>query len=74
MIYPCDGFADFVWVEALLPSQQFFSHVRTFSLVEPGAPRFAEADTSYRPDGNQMKNQQRSENGKYLLNKIHVYT
>ena len=25
----------FVWVEALRPSQQFFSHVGTFSLVEP---------------------------------------
>ena len=25
----------FVWVEALHPSQQFFSHVRTFSRVEP---------------------------------------
>ena len=25
----------FVWVEDLLPSQQFFSHVATFSLVEP---------------------------------------
>ena len=24
----------FVWVEALRPSQQFFSHVRTFSSVE----------------------------------------
>ena len=24
-----------VWVEALRPSQQFFSHVGTFSLVEP---------------------------------------
>ena len=25
----------FVWVEALRPSQQFFSHVRTISWVEP---------------------------------------
>ena len=25
----------FVWVEDLLPSQQFFSHVATFSWVEP---------------------------------------
>ena len=25
----------FVWVEALCPSLQFFSHVGTFSLVEP---------------------------------------
>ena len=25
----------FVWVEALRPSQQFFSHVRTFSWVAP---------------------------------------
>ena len=25
----------FVWVEALHPSQQFFSHVGTFSWVEP---------------------------------------
>ena len=25
----------FVWVEALRPSQQFFSHVETFSWVRP---------------------------------------
>ena len=26
---------DFVWVESLCPSQQFFSHVRIFSWVKP---------------------------------------